>query len=184
MYGPSAARTLYLASAVGHGTTELGAFDHALACVGAANFNLVRLSSVIPPGSVVEPCERLPSGEIGDWGDRLHVVYAAQAAGEPGQEAWAGVGWVRDPVTGRGLFVEHEGLEEHAVRADIKASLDDLQVTRGIDFGEQHSVVVGGSCVGTPICALVLCGFSAVSWRPDSAQRCWPVAPRRQPVRP
>lgn len=137
------------------------------------------VSSVIPPGSVVEPCERLPTHEIGDWGDRLHVVYAAQAASELGGEAWAGVGWVRDPSTGRGLFVEHEGPEEHAVRADIKASLDDLQATRAIDFGDHHSVVVGGRCLGQPICALVLCGFSAVSWQPHARQRTWPVRRRR-----
>ncbi len=97
-----------MSAAVGTGPTELAAFDDALLKVGAANFNLVRLSSVIPPASQV--AERI--GAIGSpggtWGDRLYVVYAEQRAGRPGEQAWAGVGWVQDE-SGRGLFVEHEG---------------------------------------------------------------------------
>lgn len=42
---------LYVASVIGRARTELAAFDQALIGVGAANFNLVRLSSVTPPGS-------------------------------------------------------------------------------------------------------------------------------------
>jgi arginine decarboxylase len=44
---------LHIASAIGRAATELAAFDQALIGVGAADFNLVRLSSVIPPGSTV-----------------------------------------------------------------------------------------------------------------------------------
>jgi arginine decarboxylase len=44
---------LTVAAAIGQGRTELSAFDSALVAVGAANFNLVRLSSVIPPHSTV-----------------------------------------------------------------------------------------------------------------------------------
>src|SRR5690606_8611394 len=39
--------------ATGTGPTSLAAFDDALRAVGVANFNLIRLSSVIPPGSRV-----------------------------------------------------------------------------------------------------------------------------------
>ena len=40
---------LYIAKAIGRGSTELAAFDAALVGAGVANFNLIRLSSVIPP---------------------------------------------------------------------------------------------------------------------------------------
>ncbi len=114
--------TIHVAAAVGCGPTALAAFDHALLGVGAANYNLVRLSSVIPPAThVVQHAAALPHPG-GTWGDRLYTVYAAQSATVPGREAWAGVGWVRD-ATGRGLFVEHEGDDEAGVRTDIAASL-------------------------------------------------------------
>jgi arginine decarboxylase len=95
---------LHIASAIGRAATELAAFGQALIGVGAANFNLVRLSSVIPQG----------------------------------KEAWAGVGWVQDRDSGRGLFVEHEGDDECQVRNDITASLQDLQNNRGVDLGQSE----------------------------------------------
>jgi hypothetical protein len=33
----------------------------------------------------------------------------------PNIEAWAGIGWVQDKETGKGLFVEHEGNSQHTV---------------------------------------------------------------------
>ncbi|MDQ2678046.1 MAG: pyruvoyl-dependent arginine decarboxylase, partial [Actinomycetota bacterium] len=49
----SAALSINVVGAVGTGPTSLAAFDDALVSVGVANYNLVRLSSVIPPGSTV-----------------------------------------------------------------------------------------------------------------------------------
>ena len=51
---------LYLAKAIGRGSTELAAFDAALVGAGVANFNLIRLSSVIPPDGEVVEVERCP----------------------------------------------------------------------------------------------------------------------------
>jgi arginine decarboxylase len=59
----------------GTGLTELAAFDAALLAAGVADRNLIRLSSVIPPGATIEQ----PSSPIespGGWGDRLYVVLA------------------------------------------------------------------------------------------------------------
>ena len=67
---------LTVAAAIGRGRTELAAFDNALVVVGAANFNLVRLSSVIPPHSTVVEASDAPPRPQGTWGDRLYVVYA------------------------------------------------------------------------------------------------------------
>lgn len=117
---------LYVASAIGRARTELAAFDQALIGVGAANFNLVRLSSVIPPRSSVVESARCPHPEASTWGDRLYVVYAEQRTSTPGVAVWAGVGWVQDRQSGQGLFVEHEGDDEWNVRNDITASLEDL----------------------------------------------------------
>lgn len=158
---------LYVSAAIGRGRTELAAFDHALIGVGAANFNLVRLSSVIPPGSTVVDAPRCPPLPSSTWGDRLYVVYAEQRTSTPGEQVWAGVGWVQDERTGRGLFVEHEGHDEASVRADLAASLADLQAHRDLDLGPVHLRVVGAVCTGEPVCALVLCAYAAEPWDLD-----------------
>ena len=46
--------TIYIASGVGIGKTPLSAFDAALKDAGVYNFNLITLSSVIPPKSVIK----------------------------------------------------------------------------------------------------------------------------------
>lgn len=48
-----AKRTIYVTSGIGEGQTNLSAFDAALWDAGIANFNLIKLSSVIPPHSKV-----------------------------------------------------------------------------------------------------------------------------------
>src|ERR1035441_9431774 len=95
----------------GSGPTPIAAFDAALLDSGIGNFNLIRLSSVIPPLSVVEMASG-PIAPLGRWGDRLYVVYAHRGASEPGHTAWAGIGWVQNANTGAGLFVEHDADDE------------------------------------------------------------------------
>jgi arginine decarboxylase len=165
---------LYVATAVGRGATELAAFDAALVGAGVANFNLVRLSSVIPPNSEVVEVERCPFAQNGTWGDRLYAVYAEQRTRCPGEQVWAGVGWCQDRDTRRGLFVEHEGATERDVREQIAASLGDLQAIRGLDLGPIHTSVVGAMCTSAPTCALVICGYGTATW-PES-EECRPPA--------
>ena len=154
---------IQMSAAVGAGPTELAAFDDALLQIGAANYNLIRLSSVIPPATCLVNCSGPMSSPGGAWGDRLYVVYADQRASRPGEEAWAGVGWVQDD-TGRGLFVEHEADRESTVRSQIDASLEHLQRGRGIKLGRPCQRLIGGRVVDRPICALVLVSFPTSGW--------------------
>lgn len=176
------AMILHLAAAVGTGPTELAAFDDALLRVGAANFNIIRLSSVIPPDTDVVACERSIPPPPGRWGDRLYAVVAEQRASRPGESAWAGIGWVQD-ATGRGLFVEHEGHSEAGVRQLIDASLSQLQAGRGLLLGEHRHRVIGGEATDQPICALVLCAYETEAWstadRPDRSAQHLAVGARR-----
>jgi len=158
---------IHISSGVGTGPTKLSAFDAALHYSGVSNYNLVRLSSVVPPGSEImqHKGQPIPVGDVpGGWGDRLYVVLAEQREHMPNAEAWAGIGWVQDKKTGKGLFVEHEGKSEKAVRSDIRQSLDALMATRNINFGPVHMNVIGGTCTNHPICALVIAVFQASSW--------------------
>jgi len=79
---PGAGLTIRISAGVGTGRTRLSAFDAALCAAGVGDFNLVRLSSVIPPASEVVELAR---GErvLGRHGDRLYCVYAEAYASTP-----------------------------------------------------------------------------------------------------
>lgn len=154
---------IQLATGTGKAHTKLAAFDAALNEAGVANYNLIRLSSVIPPGAKIvrnTPIKSQPGG----WGDRLYVVMAEMRVNTPNMEAWAGIGWVQDKKTGKGLFVEHEGTNEKSVRRDIKASLEALMGIRKVDFGEIQMEVIGRTCTHEPVCALVVAAYKAEGW--------------------
>lgn len=163
---PAMGLTIRVSAGTGTGATPLAAFDGALRQAGVANFNLLRLSSVIPPGSEVAVVG--PAGQLsGGWGDRLYCVYAEQRAVEPGQQAWAGIGWMQcDDGSGAGLFVEHEGSGRRAVEESIKASLADLGRARGNGFSRPRMQLTSVTCVEEPVCAVVLASYQTAPWRP------------------
>jgi arginine decarboxylase len=147
-------------AAAGHGRTLLSAFDAALLGAGVANYNLVRLSSVIPRQAVIE---REPGPVTGAHGDRLYCVYAAAYADRPGASAWAGIGWVRDEE-GNGLFVEHETGSEEELMELIHLSLDDMNRNRGGHYGPVETAVVSAHYEDEPACALVVASYAVASW--------------------
>ncbi len=156
---------IHVGTGVGTGPTTLSAFDAALNDVGIANYNLLRLSSVIPPNTKITVHDSSIKRKMpGEWGDRLYVVMAEVRVDKPNDEAWAGIGWVQDKETGRGLFVEHEGHSEHAVRRDITQSLEALMATRNVDFGPIQMKVVGRTCTHQPVCAMVAAAYQASDW--------------------
>lgn len=156
---------IQIASGTGKGHTKLAAFDAALHEAGVSNYNLIKLSSIIPPGSTIKLNSPI-SVQPGGWGDRLYVVMAEMRVDTPNMEAWAGIGWAQDEITGKGFFVEHEGTNEKTVRLDIKASLEAMQGLRHVDFGEIHMEVVGRACTHDPVCALTIAVFQASDWEP------------------
>jgi arginine decarboxylase len=157
---------LHVTAGIGTAPTKLAAFDAALNHAGIANYNLLRLSSVVPPESnIVVHDFGLDGVKVpGKWGDRLYVVMAEMRVDTPNAEAWAGVGWVQNPETGQGLFVEHEGYSEAAVRKDIKQSLEALMATRNIDYGPINMKVEGKTCTHQPVCAMVVVAYQASDW--------------------
>lgn len=147
-------------TAVGGGRTLLSAFDAALLEAGVANFNLIVLSSVIPPGTVLT---RDTTTVAGTHGDRLYCVESVAYADHPGEVVSAGLGWVFDPVLG-GLFVEHTGGSEASVDEQIRLSLADMAHNRGIDYGEVSTAIVTAHCTTTPVCALAIAAYSVAGW--------------------
>lgn len=145
----------------GSARTLLGAFDSALLAAGVANFNLVTLSSVIPPRSTVRVVDTRLAGV---HGDRLYCVVSAAYADHPGEFAWAGLGWTIDPSNGQGLFVEHHGGSQESLSEQIDLSLADMVAGRGGGYGEVHKAMASVHCVDRPVCALAIAAYSVVPW--------------------
>lgn len=149
--------------AVGSGPTELAAFDAALVAAGVADRNLLRLSSVVPPGTVIEKtCG--PVVAPGDWGDRLYVVLAEIRSTQLHDRLAAGIGWVQEAETGRGLFVEHEGHSADEVETHIRDSLGALVRSRNVEFGDICMQLSTTVCEGLAACALVVAVFESEPW--------------------
>ena len=148
----------------GQGRTMLSAFDHALLTDGVAGFNLVTLSSMIPPRSRVALVkEPLP----GAHGDRLYCVLSAAYAEHPGETAWAGLGWTFDAGAG-GMFVEHKAGSEASLHEQIELSLADMAHRRGLPPGRVFAAAASAHCVDRPVCALAVAAFEVVPWGPGA----------------
>lgn len=156
------ALNIYVTTGVGEASTSLAAFDCALFQAGIGDYNLVVLSSVIPPAANV--LRKQWHAEDEQWGHKLYVVLAEQRAEHPGQEAWAGLGWVQNEEDGRGLFVEHHGHSRQQVEDDIGASLASMCAYRTTSFGAPQMAVVGTSCTGLPACAVAAAVYQSRGW--------------------
>ncbi|HIE09103.1 MAG TPA: pyruvoyl-dependent arginine decarboxylase, partial [Armatimonadetes bacterium] len=85
------------------GGTELNAFDNALLAAGIGDVNLVKVSSIIPPGvELVDQLNPLPRGAF------VPVVYASLVSREPGRRIAVAVG-VGRAADGFGVVMEAEG---------------------------------------------------------------------------
>jgi arginine decarboxylase len=148
----------------GIGPTRLAAFDHALRSAGVADFNLIRLSSVIPSGATVRAAER-DEQISGLHGDLLYCVYADAYASTPGEHAWAGIAWSRRVGgSGEGLFVEHSGASKLTLERDLHATLEAMSLGRAFRFEQAGSMVTSAECLDHPVCAVVIAAYGRASW--------------------
>ena len=153
---------IVMARGVGAGPTSLAAFDAALLDAGVANYNLICLSSVIPPGSRVE--RRRWHTPPHEWGQRLYCVLSQAREDRPGHEVHAGIGWVRDASDGQGLFVELHDHDHARLDRDLRATLQTMQVNRGMALGSVHTEIASARCEAAPVCALVIAVYRSEPW--------------------
>jgi arginine decarboxylase len=147
----------------GSGPTRLAAFDRALQDAGLADYNLIRLSSVIPPKAVVREVSSLDS-VAATHGDVAYCVYADAYASTPGEEAWAGVAWAHHhDNTGAGLFVEHSGATEATVRRDLESTLQAMSLSRGNSYRQSGQMLSSAVCIDHPVCAVVVATYGTVA---------------------
>jgi arginine decarboxylase len=140
-----------LVAAGAEGPTPLNAFDNALLRAGIGNLNLVRVSSILPPGCVHEPDFPIPPGSL------TPTAYGYLVSAEPGQEIAAaiGVGFSEDDY---GVIMEFEGVcsrEEAAER--VAAMVREAFAARGKRLRElkveaaAHRVAQNGAVVAAAV---------------------------------
>jgi arginine decarboxylase len=144
-------RKVKLAAGAAEGATPLNAFDAALLAAGIGNLNLLKVSSILPPGCSLEDGFAIPPGSL------TPTAFGTLTAQEPGRliAAAIGVGFSADDY---GVIMEFEGAcgrseaeervgqmvrEAFAVRGKTLASLH----VRGVE----HRVVRTGSVIAAAV---------------------------------
>lgn len=156
---------------VGSGKTTLSAFDSALKDAGVYNYNLIALSSIIPPNCTISKVKRYETPPE-EYGYKLYVIKAEIRSEEAGKYIAAGLGWYQ-LEDGRGIFVEHEikGETRVAVESEIKSrienSLKDLAKFRNIKFEDSkvRSAVSITHIKDHPTSVLVLAVYQSEGWK-------------------
>ncbi len=115
----------FMAHGCAEGVSELNAFDAALLSSGVGDTNLVRMSSILPPGcEEIEP-PPLPQGALAP------AAYASVTSTIPGEVITAAVAIaIPEDETHCGLIMEHQ---DHAPRAQVEE-----QARRMAEAGMAH----------------------------------------------
>jgi arginine decarboxylase len=153
---------IHLSSGTGEGPTPLAAFDAALMNAGVANYNLLCLSSVIPPNARVVRAKH--STQPDDYGRRLYVVMSQMRQSGPGHHAHAGIGWVQEGDDGRGLFVELQNDDRDRLEHDLHTTLGAMRRLRDGDYGPVRTAIASRLCTKQPVCALVVAVYACEPW--------------------
>ena len=148
---------------IAEGFTKLSAFDKALFNAGIGNYNLIRLSSVIPDGSKVA-VEKI-NWNYREHGYKLYVVLSKSLETVSDKYAYAGLGWITQKNhIGKGFFVEHCNYSEEGVKNKIIKSLKNFQEYRKETYGKIYYKIVGIKCRDRPVCAVVCAVYKSESW--------------------
>ncbi|MBW2990918.1 pyruvoyl-dependent arginine decarboxylase [Candidatus Woesearchaeota archaeon] len=154
---------LYVTWGVGQGPTKLAAYDKAGFKAGIPNYNLIRMSCIIPSQSQVTIKQLEPDDS--KYGDKLYVVLSEKRTSKIGEEVYAGIGWRLRKDDNRGLFVEHTGHSESEVRDKLEKSLDyiiDFRAWKNVT--KTQSKICGIKCIDKPVCALVAAIYQFEKW--------------------
>jgi len=160
---------IYVAAGRGFGQTTLSAFDAALSEAGILNYNLSKLSSIVPPRSTVEVVQRYDAPEE-DYGKMLFVVLAEIRSDVLGKTIGAGLGWYQWG-DGRGVFAEQTEITDNPdaevleadLRRKIERTIQDMCEFRQVPFDSRgvKAAVATNRVSDQPACALVAAVYKA-----------------------
>ena len=132
---------VFFTKGVGIHRERLASFELALRNAGIERYNLVRVSSIFPPGCRI--ITRRRSGELLVPGQIVYCVMADAASNEPGRQVAASIG-LAVPADGRqyGYLSEHHSFGETDEKAgdyaeDLAATM--LATTLGLEFDPESA---------------------------------------------
>jgi arginine decarboxylase len=166
-------RKLFLTRGVGVHREKLTSFEMALREAGIAQFNLVRVSSIFPPRSVIIPAEEglplLQAGEI------VFAVIAEMSSNEPGRRIASSIGVARPADQDQyGYLSEHHTYGQTEQEAgdyaeDLAATM--LATTLGLPFdaekdynARKEQYMMGGEIVDTTSITVAATAASGGVW--------------------
>lgn len=126
--------------------TRLNAFDCALLNSGCGNYNLVRVSSILPPAAERKDHILLPEGSL------LPVAFAeltAAPSSEQEKEISAAVAiGIPSDFSKVGVIMEHSDFgSENTIRDSVMKMVDKAMETRGLSRAEYKTVCFSTSCM-------------------------------------
>lgn len=142
----------FLTAAAAEGESTLTAFDNALLSGRIGNINLIRVSSILPPGAELDPELVIPPGSL------VPTAYGYIVSSEPGQLISAAVGVGLSPDT-FGVIMEFSGIcgKDEAYNS-IKSMLEEAFRTRKMELKDvkiaavEHRVVkIGCALAAVPM---------------------------------
>ena len=149
-------KKIIIVRGTGEGSTALSAFDDALHNARIGNFNLVKLSSIIPKNAVIELKERydIPY-EIGQV---QPVVISHSESNETGLEISAGLGWAL--ANEGGVFIEISGcFSENQCLTEINTTLNDMMKRRDWNWTKKTNTYTVSTTVKDVFSSVVVCAI-------------------------
>jgi len=132
--------------------SRLNTFDLALKEAGIAQCNLVKVSSIIPPGCRETGLKKIPVGSI---------TYAVISKAEgKGKTISAGIAWGFEKNNSYGIVAEAYGnMDEATTRRKLDKKIQEMAKIRGIELGEVkyriETLDVPETCYGCVTAVLV-----------------------------
>jgi len=117
------------------GSTPLNAFDHALLASGLGNLNLLRVSSILPPGAEYVEKLEIPPGSL------TPTAFGYMTSEEPGAliAAAVAIGFSKDTF---GVIMEYEGhCSKEEAEARVRRMTEEAFASRGMEL---HKIMVRG----------------------------------------
>jgi arginine decarboxylase len=161
---------IIITSGTGEGPGRKAAFDAAVMDAGIGDYNIIPLSSVIPPNSEIVIAK--PEKKASERGKKLYVVLSESYAEKKGRRAVAGLMWsVAAGGKGGGIFIEHSGDERGDVEKVLKESLDAMVEKRKGKFGAAESVYSSIACKRGTACSIVAAVYASEGWEENKYRR-------------
>jgi arginine decarboxylase len=120
-----------LVSGTSEGSSKLNAFDHALLNAGVGNCNLLKVSSILPPGAKQVSSVHIPPGSL------VPIAYGSLTLDTPGELISAAVGvGIGDPAN-YGVIMEYSGrTSKHEAENHIKRMVEEAFAKRGLELSQ------------------------------------------------